>query len=644
MGKEQIINEISEMLQQIAINNREITQDEMSRYSEFLEEDFDELLEKNYDNEEMLMIFFLTIDFAQPEKNCKLIQCEDIEKNIQFFKKAIEENKIIQKYIPKFNEMLDELKKNEITPKTKFTQYDRVFSLCIHRELFNESDYVILAEIFGSKSLQLRTDSKTLESIIETYNNSSTKQRKNFESYNMYKELCKYYVHLMDNVSTLEINENSAISHFIRAAQKERIPKELSEIILDVLKIKKDLNPIIPVNEKDNLDEYMKKVATIRLHEGRMPRECCDFIIKQAILKNGDVFKYKGMMERALEDFTEYQLEDLNIDDYYVTVTEQHFLKDKKTAGQNNSKQKTIIISEQSLMRDGMFEALDTALHECTHAKQSKQIEEGKINGNTYKMLKENIIEILDKEYYYKNYENIYKEIHARENAYLKRIKVLKRIGLTNEQIRGLGIDNVKKYTLEKFRKAYAIDGRVKLYQGKGEKRHNGFMDGMFLEILQKKPGILESYPEFRVEFEKFGETIKKKSFVTILEECEQCINSAKTKEEKGRLANLYQEILLNDTPISENEQQEFEKLMAFESDNPIINAFKKRVLNEKFSPEGTIKYNLSVDRFSAFAKSVYDSANAEDRQKVQQDIKNGLQAKEQSSKLEQSGNNEERN
>lgn len=394
------------------------------------------------------------------------------------------------------------------------------------------------------------------------------------------------YLDLINELSPLEINENSVMSHLIRYAQKEKLPKDISKTILEILEIKKSQNAVIPIKPEDNIDEYMKKVATIRMHQGKMPRECCQFIIKQAILKNIEVLNYKGMMERALEDFTEYELEDLNIDDYCVEVIEQHFFNGKDTGGDCNDRDKIIRISEENLKINGMFKALETALHECTHAKQLGQIEKREMNGHTYKILKENIIEMHDEGYYDKNYGSIYKEIHARENSYLKRIKVLKSLGLTKEQIKDLGIDNVKNYTLENFRKAYAIDGKLKRYNEKSK-----FMDGIFFELLQQQPEILEQYPELGRKFEKSGETIKKKSYFTILKECKKSINSAQTKEEKGRLSSLYREILLNETPIPEDEQQqEFKKLMVFESDNPIINALKNKVLQEKFSPEGTVK------------------------------------------------------
>lgn len=646
MENEQIIKDISLMLEQIAKEDREITQEEIMKFSSFLREDFDKLLETNYNNKEMLNIFFLVTDFAYPEKNCKLIQCEDREKNIQYFKTVIEGYEIIKKYIPKFNEMLDELEQKEIITEDEFKSYDECFSYCIQRMIFeNKEDYIKSAKILGTKSTEMKIQSKTLEELIEQDVCSEENEKTLLNNDEVKHIIALYYVEQMENASPIEINNNSAISHLIRSAQKGKVPEDISETILGVVEINKEQNPIISIEEKDNIDDYMKKVATIRLHQGKMPRECCDFIIKQAILKNADVLKYQGIMERALEDFTEYELEDLNIEDYQVVVTRQNFFRSKETVGVHNTKNKVIKISEENLIKNGMFDALETSLHECTHAKQSVKIKKRVIDGNTYKMLKEDIIKRIDEKYYHKNYENIYKEIHARENAYLKRIKVLKRIGLTNEQISELGISNVKKYTLENFRKAYSIDGKLKQFKDNDGIEHYGFMDNIFLEVLKKRPRLFKKYPELQIEFEECDGTIKKKSFVTILEDFEQSINSSKDQEEKGRMANLYQEILLNETPIPEEEQQqEFEKLIAFRSENPIINALKNRVLSEKFSPEGTIKYMSSMEKFYTFVQAVYNSANAEERQKVQQDIKKGLQAKTQQSTLIQSGNVEEKN
>ena len=100
-------------------------------------------------------------------------------------------------------------------------------------------------------------------------------------------------------------------------------------------------------------------------------------------------------------------------------------------------------ISRKAIEKLGIYRILETIPHENTHANQDFKIEKGQFNRDTYRMLKEQLIRNQDESFYTSNYSYMYNEIDARKNGYIRRNRILKRIGLTDSQIMELQTENM---------------------------------------------------------------------------------------------------------------------------------------------------------------------------------------------------------
>lgn len=607
----QIDANIGKILQDICDNNREITLEEMKNYKHYINEYYEMSLERNIDTEVMSKIFCLSTYLSYPKMPYNIKGEKASEETSTFFREQFESKEIFKKHDAKVCELIKKIQEEKEISKKDFTRYDRIFSEYSYiTALYSEDNVQIIKTLF-EKSKQLQVRSATIENQIEQYIYNNIRECVAYKDVGFHEVILDYYEEQLKGTA-IEINRNPAVSHLIRAAQNGRLPQDIATRVLDKLNERKSKDEI-KINDDDNLEQYMQKVAEIRLQNGRMPKECCENIIKQSILRNKDIVKFWGLIERALEDFSEYEIEDSKLEEHSVMVLDNQFLG-RNTNGQYTDGKKLIKFSRTSLQVDGMIKLLETALHEITHAEQYNQIKNEDLNRDTYKMLKESILRNENPGFYSTNYQHMYNEIDARKSGYVKRLNVLKRIGLTDSQIVEAQERNLGR-TIRQYRREYE-EGKVKKI-GKDKKNTNI----MFLEQLQAKPELLEQYSALNLEFEKVGDKVQRKGLATILESYETKLSTAQSQTEIQRISSLFSEILLNGGEIpQEKMQEELKYLMNFKSENPIINAYKNKVLKTKFPQEIVIMSSM---------KKMYENHSQQERMEAQQVIKQAVQGKE---------------
>lgn len=610
----QIEANIYNMLQDICDKKRKIMLEEMKMYSDYLKNYFQESLDKNGKTYTITKIVFWTIHLANPNIGYNIVAKEQPKENIEFFKNEFQKNKVLEKYEGIIDKILSKLSTEDLITREEFEQYDEIFYEHSFITPQDDKDSIKIMKLFQKKSKELQVSSKTLENRIERYIQEGLKNKEYFSKTKDFIDIIIKYFETQLNGTAIEINQNSTISHLIRVAQKGKLPQDISTLILGKLQERLKNTSIPKIDNVEDLENYMQKVAEIRLQQGRMPRECSDYILKQSILKqaseqNEEMSKYNGMIERALEDFTEYELEDSKLNDYYVAVLNQHYLKEGN-AGSINQECQAIDLSRNFLLTLGTLELIDSSLHECTHAEQYDKIKTGKLNGSTYKMLKELILRIENRQFVYSNYRYMYEEIDARKNAYMKRIKVLRRMGLKDIIIYILGAREVKQ-TIKDYNQDYKLAKMKRVGQDVKD------INVIFLELLQEKPELLEKYPELNIEFERKGDIVQTKSLANVLRAYEQSITQASSQEEIQRISSLFSEILLNSGEITEERiQTELQDLIEFKSDNKIIKAYKEKILISRFPRQMVL---------AATMKNFYKNSSTQDRQHAHQELKNCL-------------------
>ena len=622
----QIDSDIYLMLNNLETKKREINLEEREKFAKYIEKYYEKSLNVNYSTIEMSKLICLIIDFANPKMLYNIKSLDILKETTQFVGQIYSENKIFSKYVEAMKKMAKEIEQDKSITSEVFEKYDEIFYEISYRVNENGKSNLEIIRILEEKSKELNIRSKTLENNIEMYINKCIKNNEISRTEEFNKTIKSYYIEQIQK-DAIEINENSAISHLIRAAQKGKIPEEIATFVLEEL----EKSQKHKINKKDDIQtsdmkEYVKNAAEIKLRQGRVPEECCKFIIKNALLQNEDLLKYKGMIERALEDVAEYGLEESQINDYFVGVLNQKFLTGEKINGVQNDRYKTIILSEETLNTEGIFKLLETVLHEITHAEQDKQIKELEVNRDTYKMLKEQILRNQDNKFYNINYKYMYNEIDARKNGYVRRLQMLRKLGLTDEQIMELNAGNLKE-TINNYLQEYE--------QGKTKKidTEQKSVDTIFLETLKENPELIEEYPILNIEYEKTEDGVKKKSLAGILKAYEEKLGMVQNQREKARLSGIVSDIVLNGSEIPEDKMQdELEELMTLESENPIIIAFMNKIKEKKFPKEIMMRATM---------KKMYENTNAVDRQDMQKDLKKDIQPNRESIKQKEKPNGE---
>lgn len=616
-----IDNYIKTMLDNIENRKDEITQEEKDIISKYLNVNFKISLDKNYETEEMAELICQIRGMVYPNSKYNLINISDKKDTVQFFQKEYTDSKIFNKYINKIYLLSDKMTESNGISKEEFRKYDNIFKKISY--IFNRThkNFTGIMKKIYDQSIQLGERSKTIENVMELYVHESSIgiDLRDIVSKEGCLILLSYYQDQLRK-SAKDINENSAVMHFIRAAQKGVFSEIQSKYIIQQLE-ERNKNVQIPDMRQydakvesfeemtqEEYNEFIEQISEIRLQQGKMPQKYSDYIIRHAITSEEN----SGIVERALEDMAENELEDMGIQDYSVRVEEQEFFGKKTTTG-NHSVFNTnkIYLSRDGIKNNGNIFYISTIAHECTHAEQYLQTKTEKMNGSRYMMLKESIVKEENPGFYSTNYKYMFEEIEARIQGYLKRAKILKRMGFSQKEIMEFDVGNLKQKIINSCEEKKIAKDKVI-----NDKKEN--IDMIFLETLQNNPELIEQYETLKFEYENVDGKIQRRSCADILKTYEEQLNQTEDKKEIGRISNLFSKILFNDTLITEEKkQEELEQLLQMNSDNKIVNAFRDKLIKTQF-PQNNL-----VDKLTESLKMAYESTSATQREEVSKDLGN---------------------
>lgn len=620
--QEKVINKIDNyirnMLQSIEVSSKEINQEEKEIISNYIKNIFKISLDRNYETEGMAELFYQIRGMANPKIRCNLIDISDKKKTVKFFDEEYTKNEMFGTYSNKILTILNKLKSPNKITKEEFEIYDdRLKQLSYAYNLCHENFATIIMELHRN-SIELNIRSKTIENIIEIYIHEISKgnDTSNIISIEGLLEIITYYEEQLGK-SAKEINENAAISHLIKGAQKGLFPKEQSKYILEKLQERNKDKQKPNMSEYDikienakemtqeEYEEFIENVCEIRLQQGKMPQKYAEYIVKQSIISTE-----RGkdeIVERAIEDIAEYEIEKVGLDNYTIRIEDQEFLQSRDTIGlHTRGKNSKILLSRDKMKESNSITILEGIFHEITHANQISQIENGKMNKISYSVLKEDIIRNQSQEFYNDNYKYIYAEIDARLKGYLKKAKILKKMGFSEDEIEKFEAGDLKQRIItSKEEKRF---GKNKTIDGKSED-----INKIFLEVLQNKPELLEEFEVLKFEYENNNGEISRRSLLDILKTYEEQLNQTTDRKEIARISNLFEGILFNETAISKEEmQQEIAQLSEMKSDNEIVNSFKNKLLKKLISQSK--KHTSNKNNFTKVFEKLYKLTSAKKR------------------------------
>lgn len=617
-------NYIGNMLKNILKSKREITQFEKNIYSNYLKNNFEKSLNERTNDPQMAELFKLMRNMVRTNAGYNPLKMANPKETKEFFRQEYENNHLFDKYTSAIGKKLKEISDGKEISIEEFEKYDKIVGILSFTYNQDSKEFKNILKIIGNKSQELNIQSEVLDNEIEIY---IDKISKNAQSNipELEGTILEYYERQLQN-SAKDINNNAAISHLIRAAQKGILPQKDAENVLNLLNERNKDKQIPDMQEFDEKvdnytnmsneehEKFIEQVSEIRLQEGILPEKYSKYIIQQGI--NFSDRAKDGISERALEDFGEYELSKANINNYLVKVEEQEYLSSYDTLGEHSKYKNTIIISRNNLSKNGLIKALETLLHENTHAEQTRNIKTGELNYNGYIMLKEEQIRYKNPKFYNANYNNMYIEIDARLQGFQKRFQKLKEMGFsfTEGQLFELEVGNIK----DKVFKACEEKENAKNKIIDSEKQD---INTIFYKTIQENPQMLEENPLLQFEFENVDGNIQRKSYANILKGYEEQLENVQgNTKDTERISNLFYGILLKDnTPMSEEKlQEELKQLLQLSSDNKFVNAFKNKVLETKF-PANMLGNN--GQEILATMQDMYNNTNPQERKDASTEI-----------------------
>ena len=490
-------------------------------------------------------------------------------------------------YIDEAKRIAQKITSSETMSKEKFAQYDEIFQMISYNYNIFENNFIrdILIPLF-QKGKELNVRVNTIEKIIDAYITEKILNPEMKDNQELQEIIEQYYKEQIQKDS-IEIANNSSISHLINSIHQKIFSQEFSdklksdiELRIEGSKVPDMLEYFFQLKEGKKIEtsqkaDFEEKIAEIKLQLGRIPQIYCDYILRE----QKDSKFNQGIYERAVEDFTEYELQEEQINDCSVRVLDQEVFKPKTSKAMCiTSKNKDEIQISKKLIsgKKDLFHIVQVISHECEHAKVMKEIREHNIDYKKYQIIKEMVLQRGLKDLYYENYEYMYDEINARMQGHMRADKILKRMGFSELDI-NLRTGYSLKTKVNEYNKEMK-EAEIKSLYGK-----KANVNEMFEVIVRNDTEVLEQYPIFEIEFENIDGKIQRKSYIKMLKEFEQKLSQSKDQKEIERTSNLYTGIMREHSlsPYNKDGIEEYEQLMNFNSDNEIVEAFKERIIRE---------------------------------------------------------------
>ena len=271
--------------------------------------------------------------------------------------------------------------------------------------------------------------------------------------------------------------------------------------------------------DKLTFEKFASEIKKLKLINGHIPEEYCDFIINQKLNNNTplneNLDQYFPLLKRAFEDKTFYILKSEGIENYQIK-----FFQDEGdgTQGYHNLSKRTIGFLEDNLkeLSQSNSHIINTMYHEIRHAIQSKNYNTtdfSKLDGSLFNSLKEEIIRKNEINFYKKNYSRMHCEIDARLAGARGQAEYLAYLGVPENQIIEGDSTKLKEFyehakKIERENEEFAIN--------KIDENGNIIsISEKVREFIKKDPELIKKYPVLSLEFNEDG---TRKSTVEILQ------------------------------------------------------------------------------------------------------------------------------
>lgn len=435
----------------------------------------------------------------------KEIDSKEINTAIQFIKKKIEKN----------------------TLQVKAKCYESIIASLPKKYFLDKSNEKMISEL--ENNLDIMLSNNTIENFQNYY--------EYLVSNNQYSIIESDIVAQIFNfINTKSID--SEVADNFKAILKEKTQKiEPPEMNIYSGYIPEKYSEQFEIMDESMFERFCEDLKKLKLLNGVIPEEYCDFIINQKLNKNTpineNIDKYLPLLKRVFEDKASYVLKSNGIEDYKIKFFED---KGDGTQGYQNADRKTIgFLADNLINLDASnTHIINTMFHEIQHAIQAKNYTStdfNKLNGFLYNTLKEEIIREDDIAFYNRNYSRMYCEIDARLAGARGQAEYLAYLGIPENQI----IEGNDTTLKECYEYAKEVERQNEEYAvNKIDENGNVIsISEKVGELIKKNPEWIQKYPVLSLEYNENGE---RKSTIEILQ---NALDSTKNGDE-SKLGEIY--------------------------------------------------------------------------------------------------------
>lgn len=335
---------------------------------------------------------------------------------------------------------------------------------------------------------------------------------------------------------------------------------------------------------KKEVKEFFENVMKLTVKEANMPVPYNEFFIAKLIEDNHTFCEQLSNIQKEiiLEYFASIKSKQLIGKKNYITFSNDFEADEEKGIAYGTHqpgfvKLRHFFVKNQSI---STVLYIITIFHELRHEKQKQNSDSQKYDHLTYINLKEDVLELEDKNYYDKNYFSIYSELDANYFA----------LNMTLNFLNTLPLD-------EKFRNSNRCNEILKIIDKKLENVGSSFtnnrefknekmidFEDAFDSVILEHKEILDLKPIFKVEYHKDG---TRKSVKQIFEDF---IDIIRVKENRLENYDLYKYILFSRAGKEIDECREVANIDIPENLTPstrkVLELLKTTLLENKINPK----------------------------------------------------------
>lgn len=342
-----------------------------------------------------------------------------------------------------------------------------------------------------------------------------------------------YYLKKLDEFNSSSNLSENIICNLVKVLNSNYYSDDEKQILQEKLEKQIGLSQIkkekITFSKKDDFEEINKKAKESIIIGEVIPLDVSLKILNENITNNNEI--EKDVLKSCITSVVSNTLKLKEID-----IQNRVFFgeSDKKDGYYiDNKKNKCIWINEclvdkylNSKDISGKLELYYTMFHEMRHAEQFNNIENNKIDYQTYNFLKEEIVCKYDKQFYSKNYKSIFIEADARKEQILGTLEFLN--DLNPKSIEGI-IEKSKEELIKESKYNVINDSKKQMSLG-----NNNYIDvsDYVGKLINENPEILLENPVLKIEYSADG---SRKNIEILQKEFENIDNKYESLENKNK-------------------------------------------------------------------------------------------------------------